>query len=85
MNLDAIDRLDEIRHRIETEGRVRVVDLAIELDVSEMTIRRDLDELAEQGAVRRVRGGAMAIGPQLFADRFGRQARAKNQVVAEAR
>lgn len=83
MSVDAIGRLEEIRARVEAEGRVKVVDLATDLDVSEMTIRRDLDTLAEQGVVRRVRGGAMALGPQLFADRFGRQARAKDRIAAK--
>ena len=36
-------------------------DLAAEHAVSEMTIRRDLDELAQQGLVRRVRGGALSL------------------------
>jgi DeoR family fructose operon transcriptional repressor len=48
-----------------------------------MTIRRDLDVLAEQGVVQRVRGGAMALGPQPFAERFGLQARAKDSIAAK--
>jgi DeoR family transcriptional regulator, fructose operon transcriptional repressor len=80
MSVDAIERLDAIRARVEADGRVKVAELAMALDVSEMTIRRDLDVLAEQGAVVRVRGGAMALGPQQFADRFGRQARAKEKI-----
>jgi DeoR family fructose operon transcriptional repressor len=83
VSVDAIGRLEEIRARIEAEGRAKVVDLAVALDVSEMTIRRDLDLLAEQGVIRRVRGGAMALGPQLFADRFGRQARAKDRIASK--
>lgn len=83
MSVDAIGRLEAIRTRVEADGRAKVVDLAAELDVSEMTIRRDLDVLAEQGVVRRVRGGAMALGPQQFAERFGRQARAKDRIVAK--
>jgi DeoR family fructose operon transcriptional repressor len=83
VSVDAIERLEKIRARVEADGRAKVVDLAAALDVSEMTIRRDLDVLAEQGVVRRVRGGAMALGPQLFADRFGRQARAKERIAAK--
>jgi len=81
--VNSIDRLAQIRARVDAEGRVRVSDLALELDVSEMTIRRDLDTLAEQGLVRRVRGGAMALGPQLFADRFRQQTRAKDRIAAK--
>lgn len=40
---------------------VSVAELAVEHAVSEMTIRRDLDELARQGVVRRVRGGAVSL------------------------
>lgn len=40
---------------------VSVTELAAEHGVSEMTIRRDLDELAQQGVVRRVRGGAVSL------------------------
>jgi DeoR family transcriptional regulator, fructose operon transcriptional repressor len=51
------------RHRrileiIERQGTVRTKELATQLQVSEMTIRRDLDELGRQGHVRRVHGGA---------------------------
>jgi DeoR family transcriptional regulator, fructose operon transcriptional repressor len=83
MSVDAIGRLEQIRARVEAEGRAKVADLASELDVSEMTIRRDLDVLAEEGHVRRVRGGAVALGPQQFADRLGRQARAKDRIAAK--
>lgn len=83
MSVDAIDRLERIEAKVRTDGRVRVVDLATELDVSEMTIRRDLDMLAERGVVQRVRGGAVAIGPQPYADRFGRHVRAKDRIAAK--
>jgi DeoR family fructose operon transcriptional repressor len=83
VSIDAIGRLEEIRARLASDGRVKVTELAEEFGVSEMTIRRDLDVLAEQGLVRRVRGGATPLGPQLFAERFGRQARAKDRIAAK--
>lgn len=83
MSVDAIGRLEKIRSVVEAEGRVKVVELARVLDVSEMTIRRDLDLLADQGAVVRVRGGAVAIGPQPFLERFGQHARAKERIAAK--
>jgi DeoR/GlpR family transcriptional regulator of sugar metabolism len=46
--------LDEVRHR----GAVRVSELSLLLDVSDMTIRRDLDVLASQGQLDKVHGGA---------------------------
>jgi DeoR/GlpR family transcriptional regulator of sugar metabolism len=46
--------LDEIRRR----GSVRVAELAAQFGVSDMTIRRDLDVLSNQGLVDKVHGGA---------------------------
>jgi DeoR family fructose operon transcriptional repressor len=83
MSVDAIDRLERICEEVDAQGRVRVSDLAADLAVSEMTIRRDLDTLAEQGRVRRVRGGALALGPQPFTERFGVQARAKERIAGK--
>ena len=83
MSVDALDRLQRIESQIRSDGRVRVVDLAAQLDVSEMTIRRDLDMLAADGVVQRIRGGAVAIGPQPFADRFSRNMRAKDRIASK--
>lgn len=54
----ARSRFQEIMETIERQGTVRTTDLAVQLGVSEMTVRRDLDELGRQGRVRRVHGGA---------------------------
>ncbi len=55
----------ERRHRIKemllAEGRVRVADLVSIFDVSDETIRRDLDQLEDEGVVRRSHGGAVLI------------------------
>ena len=83
MSIEAVDRLEQIEARVRTNGRVKVSELAMDLAVSEMTIRRDLDMLAEQGIVQRIRGGAVAIGPQPFAARFGRHARAKDRIATK--
>ena len=48
--------LAEIRQR----GAVRVTDLALQLSVSDMTIRRDLDILHDSGLIEKVHGGATA-------------------------
>ncbi|QWL32875.1 DeoR/GlpR transcriptional regulator [Rathayibacter toxicus] len=42
-------------------GFVAVTDLAGALGVSVVTVRSDLDQLAEEGEVRRVRGGAIPV------------------------
>lgn len=54
-----------IRSLIETENEIGLADLAQRLEVSEMTIRRDLETLEEQGVLRRVLGGgAIAVAPK---------------------
>lgn len=50
-----------IMNALRAADSVSVAELAAEHGVSEMTIRRDLDELAQQGVVRRVRGGALSL------------------------
>lgn len=49
--------LDEVRRR----GGVRVNELTRRLNVSDMTIRRDLDALARQGVIEKVHGGAVPV------------------------
>ncbi len=51
-----------ILHAAETGGSVRTSDLTRQLDVSEMTIRRDLEVLAREGLVEKVHGGAILPG-----------------------
>ncbi len=50
-----------ILDRVRASGAVRVVELARELDVSDMTVRRDLEVLHEQGLLEKVHGGATAL------------------------
>jgi DeoR/GlpR family transcriptional regulator of sugar metabolism len=47
--------------RLRTTEHVTVADLAARTGASEMTIRRDLDQLADRGVLRRVRGGAVSL------------------------
>ncbi|MBB6395081.1 DeoR/GlpR family transcriptional regulator of sugar metabolism [Actinomadura coerulea] len=64
-----------------------VADLADETGASEMTIRRDLDLLAERGVLRRVRGGAVSLllrGEAMpFAVREHEAAETKQRIAAE--
>ena len=50
-----------ILDRVREDGGVRVSDLVRELSVSDMTIRRDLELLADQGLIEKVHGGATAL------------------------
>jgi DeoR/GlpR family transcriptional regulator of sugar metabolism len=54
------ERRQNIREMIESRGQVSVSELSRAFDVSEMTVRRDLLELAERGFVVRTHGGAIA-------------------------
>jgi DeoR/GlpR family transcriptional regulator of sugar metabolism len=51
-------------------GAVRVADLTELLDVSDMTIRRDLEQLAAEGVARKVHGGAVLAGQAGFEPGF---------------
>lgn len=53
-------RLVLMEQRIVTAGHARYSSLVREFDVSEMTVRRDVDTLVTRGAIRRVTGGAIA-------------------------
>src|ERR1035438_2419540 len=51
-------------------GSVKIADLSIQLEVSEMTIRRDLDLLEQEGSLRRVHGGAVRSSGSSFEPPF---------------
>jgi DeoR/GlpR family transcriptional regulator of sugar metabolism len=50
-----------ILDRLRADGAVRVADLTRELDVSDMTVRRDLEVLEAQGHLVKVHGGATLL------------------------
>jgi DeoR/GlpR family transcriptional regulator of sugar metabolism len=54
----AAERQAYIVAELERREAVRVTELAASLGVSEMTIRRDIEHLEQQGLARRVHGGA---------------------------
>lgn len=74
------ERLTLVQGLVSERGAVRIDELANDFGVSEMTIRRDLDELEALGLVRRVRGGAIAVGPEPFEERHRHNARAKARI-----
>jgi DeoR/GlpR family transcriptional regulator of sugar metabolism len=61
VNVDAKTRRDHIKQRVRAQREVGYAELAAEFDVSEMTIRRDVEALEMVGVVRRVVGGAIAL------------------------
>jgi DeoR family fructose operon transcriptional repressor len=78
-------RREHLLSALERDSVIRLSAAAAELGVSNMTIRRDLDRLAEEGLVRRVRGGAVpVVGPRPFAERTAIRQRAKATIAAKA-
>jgi DeoR family fructose operon transcriptional repressor len=54
------ERRDKVVEIVAAEGSIRVGELARRLDVSEITIRRDLDYLQSRGRIERTHGGAVS-------------------------
>lgn len=69
-------------------GTIDVHDLATQLDLSAMTIRRDLNTLAEQGLLVRTHGGAILPGlderPVSFAGKAAQRSEAKEAIAQRA-
>ncbi|MEQ4302899.1 DeoR/GlpR family DNA-binding transcription regulator [Plantactinospora sp. B6F1] len=85
----AQQRQAAILDRVRTAGGVRVTELAGEFGVSDMTIRRDLEALAERGLLAKVHGGATTARPGStdepgFAAKSVRQRAEKAAIAAEA-
>jgi DeoR/GlpR family transcriptional regulator of sugar metabolism len=57
----APQRQNLILQEVSRSGAARISELAEILNVSEMTVRRDIDTLAEQGQIEKVHGGAIAL------------------------
>ena len=82
------ERKRAILESIGAEGRVVAAELSQRFEVSEDTIRRDLREMAAEGLVHRVHGGALAVLPKapIAASHAARveQAPAEKAVIAKA-
>lgn len=77
------ERIERVRGLVSEQGSVRIDELAQQFGVSEMTIRRDLDELETLGFAHRVRGGAIARGPEAWERRHQHNAKAKTVIAAK--
>jgi len=55
------ERHNHIRKLVEQKGRVMVAELSLLFEVSEATIRRDLEDLDGQGWIQRTHGGAVRV------------------------
>lgn len=54
-------RQQTVLDELERAGSVSVAALSRQLDVSDMTVRRDLEELSARGLLRKVHGGAVPV------------------------
>jgi DeoR/GlpR family transcriptional regulator of sugar metabolism len=82
------DRLRQIADAVRAAGRMGVAELAELTGASEMTIRRDLEVLADQGVLERYRGGARSLllrgDEPPFALRVQEGQETKRRIAAEA-
>jgi DeoR family fructose operon transcriptional repressor len=84
--LGAEERRTRLTAILERDGSIRLDDAAVELDVSSMTVRRDLADLEQLGLVRRVRGGAIpTLRPRTFTERSATGVREKGAIVEKLR
>jgi DeoR/GlpR family transcriptional regulator of sugar metabolism len=65
-------RKQQLLARLKQDGKLVAKDLSAELGVSEDTIRRDLRDLAQDGFLQRVHGGALPASPAIV-DFAGRE------------
>lgn len=86
----AEERRSKILDFLQKERRVKVDRLSEEFGVSEVTVRRDLKELEEEGHLRRTHGGAVLVNHRKFepsvtekAEHFGDEKKLIGQLAAE--
>lgn len=59
-------RRQVVRDMVTHQGFCTITELAIALDVSEMTVRRDIEMLASDGQVRKVHGGVTVLTQEVL-------------------
>lgn len=80
------ERLDYILKKLKTDHKVLQTELSNDLQVSEDTVRRDLEVLAQNGLLIKVRGGAIPHSPHpySFKDRIGLHEDDKRTIAGKA-
>jgi DeoR family transcriptional regulator, fructose operon transcriptional repressor len=68
--MNAQKRKQQILEKITSDGEVEIKQLAAVLNTAEITIRRDLNQLSEDGLLYRTHGGAMKVNPLEFPHHF---------------
>jgi DeoR/GlpR family transcriptional regulator of sugar metabolism len=80
------ERFRHILNQLRREGQVTLGPLSALLGVSEDTVRRDVDELARQGQLTKIRGGALLPSPipDAYGAREQHDAAAKQEIAQKA-
>ena len=78
------ERQQAIIDRLRRDGKVLAADLITRLNVSEDTIRRDLNDLSEAGVLQRVHGGALPRASSSSYEQRIRETDASKRAMAEA-
>ena len=78
------ERQQAIIELLRRDGKVLAADLITRLYVSEDTVRRDLNDLAEAGILQRVHGGALPRSPSLPYEQRVRETDAAKRAMAHA-
>lgn len=80
------ERQQRLLDALKRDGKLVAVEISAALNVSEDTIRRDLNELAEAGLLRRVHGGAVAraLTETAYINRSQQHTEAKSSIAEAA-
>jgi DeoR/GlpR family transcriptional regulator of sugar metabolism len=73
--VQAEERQQEILQLLHARGQISIADLSTRFSVSEMTLRRDLAQLENEGLLRRTHGGAVRTDSGSFEPPFAMRAR----------
>src|SRR5690242_5020287 len=86
------ERQSRLQDLISKRGMCALETLSAELRVSQSTVRRDVEQLEQNGLVQRTHGGVIWVGdrsngarPYAFDQRMGYQLGAKRQIAIEAK
>ena len=82
------NRKQKIIEKLAQQGEIDVKEMALELKTSEITLRRDLNQMAADGLLYRTHGGAMRVNPHeiphTFMNKAAKNVEAKDQICRAA-
>lgn len=84
ITVDRTARLSKVLDRVMDEDRVEVAELANSLSVSQVTIRKDLDFLAQRNLLRREHGYAVAVSTDDISGRLAYHHALKRRIAEAA-